>query len=141
MSKAMKTVKAPLTDGFLLADIRRRVDASFINFRPRKKLTKSATAVLTAAIFVLSFLMTGLPIGGGKVQAESSRPSTTRRSKLSPDLEKEMVRNPHGLVRVIVDTKPFSNSAAFSKLLSKIASMGGFIFRELNSGKSVSAQI
>src|SRR6185503_14979013 len=112
MSNAMKTVKAPLTEGFLLADAHPGSGSYFRKFRQIKKTTRSSIAVLTAAIFVFSFLMAGMPAGGGKVRAESSNPSTTRRSNLSSDLEQELVRNPQGLLRVIIDSKPSSNSAA-----------------------------
>jgi len=131
----MKTVKAPLTDGFLLTDIRPRTGSSF--FRAKRK-TKSAITLLTGAILVFSLLMTGLPSGGHKVLADSSK---TRRSKMSSDLENAIVRSPNGTVRIILDTKPSSNSSAFNKLLAKIATMGGFVFRSINNGQSVSIQI
>ena len=74
MTNAMKTVKTPLTDGFLLTDIRPRTGSSF--FKAKKK-TKSVITLLTGAILVFSLLMTGLPTGGHKVLADSSK---TRRS-------------------------------------------------------------
>src|SRR5881396_1704259 len=140
MNKEMKRVKGPLTDGFLLTDIRLRAGSSFSN-HPAKKSTKSIITLLTGAILVFSFVMTGLPTGGRKVLAESSKASHQRRSKLSSDLEDAMVRNPHGTLRVIVDTRPSTSSAVYSKLLAKIAGMGGIVFRNLNQGKSVSIQI
>jgi len=139
MNKAMKTVKAPLTDGFLLTDMRPRAGTFIGNFKAnRKKTTKIVITLLTASVFVFSFMMTGLPMGRHKVLADSSQ---TRRSKMSPDLENAIVRSPDGVVRIIVDTKPSSNSSAFSNLVKKIGAMGGIVFRNLNKGKSVSVQI
>src|SRR6476660_9107699 len=63
MNNAMKTVKGPLTDGFLLTDIRPRIGPSFRN----RKKTKSVITLVTGAILVFSLLMTGLPSGGRKV--------------------------------------------------------------------------
>src|SRR5216683_493747 len=101
MNKAMKTVKAPLTDGFLLTDIRPRAGTFIGNFKAnRKKTTKIVITLLTASVFVFSFMMTGLPMGRHNVLADSSQ---TRRSKMSPDLENAIVRSPDGVVRIIVD--------------------------------------
>src|SRR4030095_1530101 len=136
MRKATKTVKAPLTDGFLLSDIRPRGGSYLRNLRPNRKATRSAVTMLTA-ILVFSFLMTGLPKLGGKVSAESSR-SKTRQSNLSSDLLSEMTKTPNGLIQVIIDTKPGANVL---KLIAKMGGLQAEVSRSLNKGRSISVQI
>src|SRR6266446_6192186 len=133
MSKAIKTVNAPVTEGFLLSDIRRTGSS----FRANRMTTKGVLSLLTVAILVFSVLMTGLPTGARSVSANSR----TRRSNMSPDLERAIVSSPGGTVRVIVDTKSSSNSSAFGRLATKIGAMGGVVFRSLNHNKSMSIQI
>jgi len=139
MSKANKTIKGPLTEGFLLADIRRK-DLSFRLGSYRSHAARSVLTVLTAVLLVFSFTMAGLPTANRSVKADSKE-NKSRRSTMSPDLEDQIVRSPNDPVRVIIDTKSSTNSSAFGKLLARVATMGGVVLRNLNNGKSVSVEI
>src|SRR5678815_3869703 len=106
LNKIMKTVKAPLTEGFLLSDIRPRTDSPFGKFGANsRRVTKSVLSLLMTALLLSAFLP-GFSSGVRSVQAESN--SQSRR--ISADLQEAISNSPNSTVRVIVDTKSSSNS-------------------------------
>src|SRR6266496_4863174 len=137
MNKAMKTIKAPLTEGFLLSDIRPRTASAFGKLGANSaKATKSVLAILTAA-FLLSSFLPGSSSGVRSVLADSH----SQGRRVSTDLEEAVSNSPYGMVRVIVDTKSSANSAAYSHLMARIGDLGGIVFRSLNSGKTAAVEI
>src|SRR5438128_6258653 len=137
MNKAMKTIKAPLTEGFLLSDIRPRTASAFGKLGANSaKASKSVLALLTAA-FLLSSFLPGFSSGVRSVLAE---PNSQGR-RISTDLAEAVSNSPYGVVRVIVDTKSSSSSTAYSRLMVRIGTMGGIVTRSLNSGKTAAVEI
>src|SRR5580765_3005848 len=137
MSKSTKTIKAPLTEGFLLSDIRPHTAPAFGKLRAHSlKATKSVLALLSAA-FLLSSFLPGFSSGVRSVLAQSN----SQGRRISADLAEAVSNSPSGVVRVIVDTKSSSNSAAYSRLMVRISTMGGIVMRSLNSGKTAAVEI
>src|SRR5215813_6200005 len=104
------------------------------------RTNKKTFKVLTAVVLAASFVLAASPLRG-RFEGTASATARNQDKKVSADLEATISQAPGAPVRVIIDTAPPPNSAAYARLMGKIADMGGIIFQNLNGGKTAGVEI
>ena len=126
----MQTSKPRRASAFLLTDPK----------RPDARKGSRAVATLLVLSFIVatcfSHLLSNVARAdqGGRGQSGHSR-------SISDDLQEFLNTASGGSVRVIIETKPSSNSQSFSRLLTRISELGGAVSRLLNNNKHVAVQV
>ncbi|MFL6274270.1 MAG: S8 family peptidase [Blastocatellia bacterium] len=108
--------------------------------RPAARKRNRVTAVLLAFSLMMT-LCSGHLLSGVAHADQGGQGHSGQSRSISDELQEFLNNASGGLVRVIIQTKPSTNSQAFNKLLTRISDLGGAVSRRLNNDKQIAAQV